>query len=199
MGFSGRAAFSAATSSLVLLAVMAIPTANASASVVTGYECAVTGLGAQQLYLEPVVITASSAPAFKPGAPVHLSRFQANVTIPSSIVALMEAAGMKSVDGIVNPWYVKATDVVTKKSNVDLPSGFTIPTINLPKTPASVSFVVPATARAVGSWTAGSQAGTITFSTGALKFILRGSPEGISLPVTCIPHPTAPIAQATVK
>ena len=158
------------------------------------YSCTATVLGSAHTFTSPISI-ASVAPAkVAPGAAVKLTGFQSKVTIPASLVSTAESYGVTYVSASGFTWYIHATDA--KVANVNAGVGLSIPKTNLPKPAKNVTVAVPAVAKTVGTWTAGT-AGTMTFTDSTLKFTLNDN-LGVAVPVSCVPKPAIVLAKTIV-
>jgi hypothetical protein len=166
----------------------------AGASVTATYSCA-SALGN---YSAPVGIHAvPSATTYKPGAAVALNGAQLTLTVPSTIVAQVESAGVTSVSGVLQTFNVTATDALPAIVNV-AGKGYAIPNTKLPNPPRAVSVKVPAVPVNLKDWKAGTKAGTMTFRTGSATLKLNDN-LGIPVTLTCLPEPIATIATAKVS
>ncbi|HEV2361935.1 MAG TPA: DUF6801 domain-containing protein [Acidimicrobiales bacterium] len=182
-----------------LLFGLGTPAANASTAprtVSATYSCSTVVLGSTHTFVSPIAISGKTPTSVAPGAKVSMTGFQAKVTIPSSLVSTAESYGVTYFNGNIKTWYVNATDSKNKSVNA-AGTGITIPKTNLPKPAANVTITVPAAAKTIGTWTAGTTAGAMTFTDGGLIFTLNDN-LGVALTVTCSPKPAATISKTTV-
>lgn len=186
-----RAILVACVSAGLLLAATALP---AAASVPATYVCTTNVTGPQTF--KASIHAVPSASSYKPGAAVSLSGFQVVLTIPSSLVSLVESFGITSVSGVVTTFTVATTDAAPASLNV-AGKGFAVPTTKLPKVPSSVSVKFPAQPATIKGWKAGTVPGTITFRTGQVVLTVSDN-LGDTLPVICTPKPSALLASARV-
>lgn len=171
------------------------------ATVSATYACTTTVLGQTETFTSPIKITGSTpAGPVAPGALVKMTGFYSKVTIPKTLVAKAESYGVTWISGKITTWTINATHATAKSKNAAGSTGIAIPKRTLPKPAAAVTIRVPGgtATRTVGPWTAAAGAGTMTFTDGTLKFTLNDN-LGVSLTVTCNPHPAVTISKTTVS
>ena len=126
---------------------------------------------------------------------VKMTGFQAEITIPASLIQVLEQSGMTWISGSAFTFDINASDAVTKSKNAG--TGLSIPKTSLAKPAANFTFTVPATAKTVGPWTAAAK-GTMVFTDGKLKFTLNDN-LGSAVPVSCSPKPAVTLSKTTVS
>jgi hypothetical protein len=185
----------AAVASGLLVAVgAAVPAgaavASASPRVAAKYACSATlPIVGKKSWTGTITVLGSAPKTAAPGAAVGLSGWQAQVTIPKSLVD--EAAKYaSSIGGKLATFTINATDSKVKGINA-AGKGITIPTTKITTSSGNLTFKLPATPISVKGWTAVSK-GTMTFTTG--NAVLDLSAATIigqeSVVATCIATPT---------
>lgn len=167
----------------------------AAPRVTATYSCKATVLGSPHTFASPSRMAGKTPVTVAPGAVVKMTGFQAQVTIPSAIVALFEKSGMTWISGSSVTLDLNASDA--KTATVNAGKGLAIPQTSLPKPAANVTIALPTTAKTVGSWTPVA-AGTMTFTDGIIKTALNDN-VGKTVPVSCTPKPAVTLSKTTVS
>jgi hypothetical protein len=191
----------AATGLVLVLGAAPAGAVAPRATVSATYACTTTVLGQTETFTSPISITGKTvAGPVAPGTLVKMTGFYSKVTIPQSLVAKAESYGVTWVSGKITSWSINASHATTKTKNAAGSTGLAIPQTNLPNPAAAVTIRVPSgtTTKTVGPWTAAAGAGTMVFTDGTLKFTLNDN-LGVSLSVTCSPHPAITISKTTVS
>jgi hypothetical protein len=182
----------AVASGLLLLAGAAPAGASASAvspRVVAKYSCSATiPVVGKKSWAGTITVLGTATKTVAPGGAVSVSGWQAQVTIPKSLV---DEAGAyaSSIGGKLTTFNISATDSKTKTINA-AGKGITIPTTKISKTSPALTFKLPATPTTVKGWTAVSK-GTMTFTTGNAVLNLTAATiiGNESVVATCIATP----------
>ena len=162
------------------------------ASVKATYACTATALGKTYNYTGSITV-AGTVPASVPvGSAVSMTGWQITVTIPASIVNQVYPY-THTLSGTLKTFNIASTNTahtVNAAGTLGIKFGPITLTQNQAKT-----IKLPATPKTIGKWTAGTT-GTMYFKTGKVAITL--SVLGVSVPVTCAPHPSVVITHTTV-
>jgi hypothetical protein len=159
------------------------------------YNCSASVLGTTKSFTGSVTIAATAPAKVAPGGKVSLSAFQATIAVPASFVNEAISLGVTSVSGKISAFTINAT--LAKVAGLNAAGkGIAIPTTKLVKNQA-LNIKVPTKPATVGTWTAGTKAGTMDFNTGNAAMTLDTSLADVT--VTCTPKPVVTIAHSTVS
>jgi hypothetical protein len=182
----------------VSVASVAFALSPASASAVTAtYSCSASTPVGPVTYSGPADFAGTTPTKVAPGAAVSLTKFQATMTIPGSLLDEAYSYGVRTISAKVTAFDVNATDA-------------TPGTVDAPKKPVNVGKVtlkpsdnppidvkIPLKAATIKGWVA-STAGTMAFSPGAATFDLKSNLGSLS--AQCSPtSPVPSISSTTVS
>jgi hypothetical protein len=183
----------AVASGLLVTVGAAMPAGAAAASVaphvVAKYACSasIPGVGAEK-WAGTITVLGTVPKTAAPGAAISLAGWQAQVSIPKSLV---DEAGKyaSSIGGKLATFTINASDSKVKGINA-AGKGITIPTTKISSTSGALLFKLPATAITVKGWTASAK-GTMTFTTGNAQLDLSAATiiGPVSVVATCIATP----------
>jgi hypothetical protein len=130
------------------------------------------------------------------GATVKIAGFQAEVSIPGSVLDDAYEEGVRSVAAGVSAFNITSTDATTPTVNV-VKNLVNVGSMKLQASNnATLNVSIPRKAATVGGWVA-SQAGTMTFTPGNATFEFKT--KAGSLSVQCTPSSPASISTTTVS
>jgi hypothetical protein len=187
----------AALASGLLVVVGATAPAGAAAAASTSprvsatYSCSATiPVVGTETWTGAITVLGSAPATAAPGGAVSLTGWQAQVTIPASLVD--EAAKYaSSIGGKLASFKISATDSKVKTVNAAGKGGIKIPTTAITTSSGALTFNLPATPKTVKGWTAVKK-GTMTFKTGNVVLDLTAATiiGNESVTATCTATPT---------
>ena len=136
-------------------------------------------------HIWPVTESGTTPSEVKPGTPVSMSGWQAQVTIPKSVVDALIGKGITGVTMEATTFDINATDAKPGTVNAANPP-ISYGPVTLQKGMPAL-FLIPQSPITIGTWTA-LKTGTMTFTAGNAKLTLTDSKTTVN--ATCKPGTT---------
>jgi hypothetical protein len=197
MNITSRLAFAVALAGSAGLAFAEGPaSAVTSNSVSAPYTCTAATPKGTFSYSGSASFSGTTPATVAVGTTVVMSGFQAEVSVPGSVLDEAYQEGVRSITAGVSAFDITSTDANTPTVNVVKKLVVIGHTTLAPSNNPTLNVAIPHKAAKVGSWVA-SQQGTMTFTPGSATFEFKT--HAGSLSVQCAPSSPAPISTTTVS